>query len=145
MPPVELTPLPSLAGGALVGAGLALLLVASGRPLGASGALGGLLAPGSDRRGVRALFLAGLLAGGLLLALLAPARLAFGVDRSLGALAAAGLLVGVGTRLGNGCTSGHGVCGVARLSPRSLAATAVFMAAGAVTVYVVEHLLGGRL
>ena len=93
----------------------------------------------------RICFLAGLLAGGLLLRSLLPGAFDFGIIRPFSLLALAGLLVGFGTRLGSGCTSGHGVCGVSRLSPRSLVATATFIFTGALVVYLLNHLAGGRL
>lgn len=139
------TPIASLIGGLLIGAASAALLLFNGRIAGISGIVGGLLAPVAGEARWRVAFVAGLLAGGLGACLLAPGWFAFEIDRSLGALAVAGLLVGVGTRIGNGCTSGHGVCGVGRLSKRSIAATMTFMATGAATVFVVHHLLGGGL
>jgi uncharacterized membrane protein YedE/YeeE len=135
----------AVAGGALVGLGLLLLLLASGRVVGVSGVVAGLLRRPDGDFGWRIAFLAGLLAGGLLLAFLTPGALAYGLDRSWVALACAGALVGYGTTLGNGCTSGHGVCGVGRLSPRSMVATGVFIATGAITVLVVRTVAGGRL
>jgi len=138
---LHFTPWASLAGGILIGLAAALLLLANGRIAGISGTLGGLLRPARGDVAWRVSFL-----GGLFLAPLAwltlrampPAQ----IDHSPALLAAAGLLVGLGTRFGSGCTSGHGVCGIARLSPRSLAATACFMAAGIVTVFIVRHVLG---
>jgi hypothetical protein len=123
----------ALAGGVLIGAASALLFLTHGRIAGISGVVGGLL-PGGARhdRGWRAWFAGGVLAAGVVAAAFAPD--AVGVSpRSTVAIAAAGLLVGFGTRLGNGCTSGHGVCGLSRLSARSLVAVATFMAAGAIT------------
>lgn len=128
-----------LAGGALIGASAALLLLLNGRIAGISGILGGLLAPSAREWAWRAAFLVGLLAGPVLLRLLSGHWPEVRVDVSWPMLAAAGLLVGFGTRLGSGCTSGHGVCGLARLSPRSLAAVATFMAAAALTVFLVRH------
>lgn len=141
----EFTATGPLVGGALIGLSASLLLLFNGRVAGVSGVLGGLLFP-SRRPGDaawRAAFLAGLLLGGLALA--AAHRGAFpSVDgaRSLGLVVVAGLLVGYGARLGNGCTSGHGVCGLSRLSVRSLCATMTFMATAAITVYVSLHVLG---
>ena len=112
---------------------------------GISGIFAGILRPVRGETLWKGCFLAGLVAGGLLLRLLLPQAFAFGLVRSPAALMAAGLLVGYGTRLGNGCTSGHGVCGVSRLSRRSIAATAVFLATGALTVFVINHLFGGSL
>jgi uncharacterized membrane protein YedE/YeeE len=135
----------ALAGGGLLGVGLVLALLASGRVVGVSGVLGGLLPSRAGDRGWRLAFLFGLLAGGAALALWWPQAVAFPLDRSWVALVAAGLLVGYGTRLANGCTSGHGVCGVSRLSPRSLLATATFVGSGALTVFVIDTVFGGRL
>jgi uncharacterized membrane protein YedE/YeeE len=139
---LHFTPWASLAGGILIGLATALLLLANGRVAGVSGILGGLLRPAKGDVAWRVAFIAGLfLAPIVWLALRAmpPAQ----IDHTPALLAAGGLLVGIGTRFGSGCTSGHGVCGIARLSPRSLLATACFVAAGFVTVYVVRHVLGG--
>ncbi len=136
------TPFSALAGGILIGVAAALLLLLTGRMAGVSGILGGLVDERGDRDW-RVAFLAGLVAGGLLLAALTPGAFTIAVARSPGALAVAGLLVGIGSQLGSGCTSGHGVCGIGRGSPRGLVATATFMVVGALTVYVVDHLLGG--
>lgn len=136
------TPWSSLLGGALIGAAAALFIVFNGRIAGISGVLGGLLRPASlafGDAGWRVAFVLGLLVAPLVYLLFA-AWPAVQVDASYGALVLAGLLVGVGTRYGAGCTSGHGVCGISRLSPRSLVATACFMAAGFATVYAVRHL-----
>ena len=141
------TPFAALAGGVLIGAASALYLLISGRIAGITGILAGPLQALALRRPLaplrpQLLFVVGLLAAPLVWRLFAPlpgATLAAGP----GLLVAAGLLVGVGTRLANGCTSGHGVCGLARLSLRSLANVLVFMAAGFATVYVVRHVLGG--
>jgi uncharacterized membrane protein YedE/YeeE len=135
----------ALVGGLLVGLGLVLVLLVNRRPTGVSGVVGGLLGPVEGDAGWRIAFLVGLVAGGLLLAAARPGSVAFDVSRSLPTLVVAGALVGIGTRWGNGCTSGHGVCGMGRLSRRSIVATSVFLATGAGTVYVVNHLLGGRL
>jgi uncharacterized membrane protein YedE/YeeE len=134
------TPLASAAGGALIGLSAALLILLSGRIAGISGILGGLLAWPKGDTGWRLAFLSGLLAAPLVVALFAPLP-AVRVDAGSPTLVAAGLLVGIGTRYGAGCTSGHGVCGLSRRSPRSLAATAAFMLAGFATVFVVRHLL----
>jgi hypothetical protein len=139
------TPLPALIGGALIGTSATVLFAFEGRIAGICGILGGVLQPRPGEVAWRAWFLAGLLAGGLVMSVLTPAAFVIAVPRSTGTLVAAGLLVGVGTRLGNGCTSGHGVCGISRLSVRSIVATCVFMAAAALTVYVGDHLLAGRL
>ena len=133
------TPYSALAGGALIGLATALLLLLNGRVAGISGVLGGLLRPVRGDIALRAAFVLGLV--GAPLAYLLFARLPVpGIDADYAALIAAGLLVGVGTRYGSGCTSGHGVCGLARLSSRSLAATACFMASGFATVFVIRHL-----
>jgi uncharacterized membrane protein YedE/YeeE len=131
-----------LAGGALIGLAAASLLAFRGKIAGISGIVGGLLDPTLRDTSWRLLFLAGLAVGGISALALWPGAFAQTLDRSVTAVAVAGLLVGVGTRLGNGCTSGHGVCGTSRLSPRSIAATATFLAAGAVTVLVM-NLFGG--
>jgi len=135
------TPWASLGGGALIGVAAAMFLLLNGRIAGISGVLGGLLKPEKGDITWRVAFIAGLVLAPLLYLLLAewPATQ---IDASWGALVLAGLLVGVGTRYGGGCTSGHGVCGLSRLSPRSAVATLVFMAAGFATVYAVRHLLG---
>ena len=136
------TPVPALAGGILVGLSTSMLLVLNGKVAGISGILGGLLRPAPGDAAWRATFVAGLLIGGVALRLAYPA--AFGESVApLGTVALAGLLVGFGTRLGNGCTSGHGVCGNARLSVRSMVATGTFIVTGALSVYVTRHLLGG--
>jgi uncharacterized membrane protein YedE/YeeE len=138
------TPLASLLGGALIGLAASLLLLADGRIAGISGIVGGLLAPTGGDTAWRALFVAGLLLGGFGLRLVDPALVRMDLDRSTLALVAAGLLVGFGTRLGNGCTSGHGVCGISRGSARSIVATVTFMATGILTAWVVAHGFGGR-
>ncbi len=130
---------PPLAGGALIGASAALLLLANGRIAGISGILGGLLGPSVRDGAWRTAFVIGLLAGPALFRLGAGHWPEVRVGASWPVLVVAGLLVGYGTRLGSGCTSGHGVCGLARLSPRSLAAVATFMAAAIVTVFLVRH------
>jgi uncharacterized membrane protein YedE/YeeE len=138
---LHFTPWASLAGGILIGLATALLLLANGRVAGISGILGGLLRPARGDIAWRVAFIAGLfLAPIVWLALRAmpPAQ----IDHSPALLAAGGLLVGIGTRFGSGCTSGHGVCGIARLSPRSLLATVCFIGAGFVTVFIVRHVLG---
>lgn len=135
------TPWASLAGGALIGLAAAMFALLNGRIAGISGILGGLLQPGGrSDLGWRAAFVLGMLAAPLLW-MAVGALPAIRIDAGWPALVLAGLLVGVGTRYGAGCTSGHGVCGISRLSPRSLAATATFMVAGFATVYVTRHLL----
>lgn len=137
----QFTPWPALIGGAFVGLAASMLLLCNGRIAGISGIVGGLLQPSGGDVGWRVAFTAGLLSGGVLLRFAAPGTLPAGAGAGWSTVAA-GLLVGLGTQIGSGCTSGHGVCGVSRGSPRSLTATATFMAAGIFTVYVVRHLLG---
>lgn len=138
----DFTPLSALIGGALIGLAASLYLLAYGRVCGISGILGGLVDRETEQRAVRLAFLSGLLAAGLGLRLAHPSALASGWTPSLSVAMLAGLLVGFGTRLGSGCTSGHGICGVSRLSLRSLIATLTFLLAGALTVFVARHLLG---
>jgi uncharacterized protein len=144
MTPTEFTPVASLVGGLIIGASAALLLWTVGRVAGISGIAGGLTMrlPRAEILW-RVLFVVGLLAGGAAMAAFEPSMFEFGLDRSLGVLVVAGLLVGFGSRLGGGCTSGHGVCGISRLSRRSILATVTFMAAGILTVFVFQHALGG--
>jgi uncharacterized membrane protein YedE/YeeE len=132
----------SLLGGALIGLAASFLLLLSGRLAGVSGIVAGILQPRRGETLWRALFVAGMVAGGVALAQVRPAVFQPGVARPPLALAAAGVLIGFGTRLGSGCTSGHGICGVSRLSPRSIVATATFMITGAATVFVSRYLLG---
>ncbi len=137
----EFTPWSALGGGVLIGIAAAMFVLLNGRIAGISGVIGGLFKPVTGDVAWRAAFVIGLIGAprvyGLLAALPVPR-----IDASFGALIAAGLLVGVGTRYGSGCTSGHGVCGLARLSPRSFLATAAFMAAGFATVFVTRHIFG---
>ena len=135
------TPWSSLAGGLLIGLATAMLLLLNGRIAGISGILGGLLRPAAGNTAWRVAFILGLVGAPLLFQVFSPLP-AVQIDADTATLIAAGLLVGVGTRVGSGCTSGHGVCGLSRLSPRSLVATAAFMAAGFATVFVVRHLIG---
>jgi uncharacterized protein len=121
------------------------MLLFDGKIAGVSGICAGLLRPVRGDALWRACFIGGLIVGGLLVRMLDAGAYAFTIERSTGAIIAAGLLVGFGTRLGNGCTSGHGVCGVSRLSARSLVATATFLAAGAATVFVINHVLRGSV
>lgn len=137
----HLTPLASLAGGALIGLSATLLLLFNGRVAGVSGILAGAIAPSGDATW-RWAFLGGLLAGGAAMSWLAPSLFVVAYDRTLPMVVVAGLLVGVGTRLGGGCTSGHGVCGLSRLSARSLVATLTFIATGALAVFLVRWLGG---
>lgn len=140
---VNFTPWMSLAGGVLLGVASALFILLNGRVLGISGILGGLLAPRAGDTGWRVSLLLGLFAAPLVMGLLAPAGFiaAPRIDAGFGLVVLAGLLVGIGTRYGSGCTSGHGVCGLSRLSPRSLVATLAFMGAGFATVFVIRHLI----
>lgn len=130
-------------GGGMIGAAAALMIIFNGRIAGISGVLGGLVL---DRKQAeapwRALFLGGLMLGALLVGLARPALAEATLQTGWIGMIAAGLIVGFGTRMGSGCTSGHGVCGIGRLSQRSIVATCSFMAAGFVTVYVLRHLLG---
>lgn len=134
------TPWAALAGGVLVGAAAAMFVLLNGRIAGISGIVGGLLRPIRGDVAWRLAFVAGLVAAPMAYAVFAPWPKPQ-IDAGYVALVAAGLLVGVGTRYASGCTSGHGVCGLSRLSPRSLAATAVFMGAGFLTVFLMRHLL----
>ena len=134
------TPWASLAGGILIGIAAAMFVLLNGRIAGISGILGGLLVPKRPDVAWRVAFIAGLLVAPWALLLFMPAT-APRIDAGFGALVVAGVLVGLGTRYGAGCTSGHGVCGLSRLSPRSLVATLAFMAAGFATVFVVRHLI----
>ena len=134
------TPWSSLIGGMLIGLAAALFVLLNGRIAGISGVLGGLLSPVRGDVLWRLAFVGGIIAAPLTYSIFQTLP-QVQIDADYAALIAAGLLVGVGTRYGSGCTSGHGVCGLSRLSLRSLAATAIFMGAGFVTVYVVRHLL----
>ncbi len=138
------TPWSSLAGGVLIGLSATAMLALLGRIAGVSGIVGGLLS-GERPLAWRAMFVGGLLVGGSVMSLVQPSSFAMTLDRSAPALALAGLLVGFGSRLGSGCTSGHGVCGIARASKRSVVATLVFMTTGALTALVVTQALGGRV
>jgi hypothetical protein len=135
------TPYSALAGGALIGLAAVVLMLFHGRIAGISGIVGGLLAPRAGDVAWRAAFLVGMIVAAAALAASGFAPVLR--DRpALGIVILAGLLVGFGTRLGSGCTSGHGVCGLARLSPRSLVATLIFMASAALVVFVTRHVLG---
>lgn len=135
----------ALAGGALIGTAAVGLLYCNGRIAGISNIVGGLLPPEAGEAGWRGAFLSGLLLGGVLLLWLYPQAFSAMPARAPAGMALAGLLVGLGASLGNGCTSGHGICGLARRSPRSMAATAAFMASGAATVYLLRHVWEGVL
>jgi hypothetical protein len=136
------TPISALIGGALIGAGIVLLMIANGRIAGVSGILGRAIQPDGPEWRWRVGFIAGLIGGAALAMLAGFAPAAIEITGSLPLLIGGGLLVGFGTQLGSGCTSGHGVCGLARLSPRSLVATGLFMASGAATVFVMRHAIG---
>jgi uncharacterized membrane protein YedE/YeeE len=139
----NLTPLSGMLGGALIGLAAAALMLLTGRLAGVSGILGGLLTARPADHVWRIAFVAGLIAAPLVAALGGAPLPRPAVATNLALVAAAGLLVGFGTRMGNGCTSGHGVCGFARLSPRSIVATAVFMVTAIITVAIVRHGVGG--
>ncbi len=134
------TPWAALAGGVLLGLASALFVLLNGRILGISGIVGGLLRPRAGDMGWRLAFVLGMLvAPGLYWLVVGPTQPR--IDATWGMVVIAGLLVGVGTRYGSGCTSGHGVCGLSRMSPRSLVATLAFMGAGFVTVFLIRHAL----
>jgi hypothetical protein len=135
------TPGTSLAGGLLIGLASTLFLLFNGRIAGISGIVGGLLKPARGDVAWRVAFAAGLVIAPLVYALAAPLPQVH-VEASYPVLLIAGLLVGIGTRYGSGCTSGHGICGLSRRSPRSVMATVAFMFAGFVTVYIARHLIG---
>lgn len=143
MEPSTFTPWSGLLGGLLIGLASAALLFANGRIAGVSGILGRSFFPAGGDLGWRIAFLAGLPLGAFLVGLVAPSTTALAITHSTPLLVAGGLLVGVGTQIGSGCTSGHGICGLGRGSRRSLVATVTFMAVGIATVFVVRHLLGG--
>ena len=134
-----------LLGGMLIGLAAAAIWIFNGRVAGISNIFSGLLRPQSKEVAWQVSFVAGLLVGGLITYLLSPASYAITIQRSLTTFAVAGLLVGFGAYLANGCTSGHGVCGNSRLSPRSLVATLTFMFTGGVSVWIVNAFLGGSL
>jgi uncharacterized membrane protein YedE/YeeE len=135
----------ALFGGVLIGFAALFMLLFNGRILGVSGILGGLFGTTSRRELWRWCFILGIFFGGILLQLVMPSALENSLNRTPLALVFAGLLVGWGTRLGSGCTSGHGICGVSRLSPRSLLATLIFMVVAILTVWIFKILNGGSL
>jgi uncharacterized membrane protein YedE/YeeE len=139
----DFTPIPALLGGALIGLAASLLLLTVGKIAGVSGLYGGVLRRGTSDRAFRLSFVMGLVLAGAALRVVAPGVFATTWGATLPVALLAGVIVGFGTQLGSGCTSGHGVCGISRLSPRSLLATGTFMATGFATTYVVRHLLGG--
>lgn len=138
---LNFTPWQALSGGLLIGLSAALFILFDGRILGISGIVGGLLKPASGDIAWRIAFVLGVFSAPWVWLLFAE-PVAVTIDANTPTLVIAGLLVGLGTRFGSGCTSGHGVCGLSRLSPRSLVATLAFMATGFITVYVVRHLIG---
>ncbi len=135
------TPVSGLIGGLLIGLATALMMLFNGRIAGISGIVGGLLARNGSEVGWRAVFVVGLLLGAFVYMLATGGALPVRVEASLPVMVVAGLLVGFGTRLGSGCTSGHGISGIARLSKRSVVATLVFMGAGIITVFLTGHVL----
>ncbi len=135
----------AIIGGAIIGLAASLLFLANGRIAGISGILGQAIRTKTTDRDWRMTFLAGLLVGGMALLNAMPDVIVAPSSRTLGSVAVAGLLVGVGTRMGNGCTSGHGVCGLTRFSGRSLAATLAFMATGFTTATIIQVAFGGAL
>jgi uncharacterized protein len=137
------TPWSALIGGSLIGIASALMLRLNGRIAGVSGIVGGLLRPARGDAAWRAAFIVGLVLGALAFSALGGNVDHIVIEADYALLVVGGLLVGFGTRLGGGCTSGHGVCGLSRLSPRAFAATALFMTSAAVTVYLVRHVVGG--
>jgi uncharacterized protein len=139
----EFTPISALAGGALVGLASALLLLAGGRIAGISSITGGVLRLERGDTAWRLAFIIGLMAGVAAYAAAGGPLAEITIEADWATLVVGGLLVGFGTRLGGGCTSGHGVCGISRFSTRSIVATVVFMVVAAATVFVVRHLLGG--
>jgi len=141
MPP-EFTPFSSALGGALIGLSASALLLIQGRVAGISGIIGGLFTPRAGDIGWRVAFVVGLVVAGIAAALFTPELVAVEVDRAPWMVGVAGVLVGLGTRIGNGCTSGHGVCGIGRLSPRGIVATLSFIATGAAAVVAVRTLVG---
>lgn len=139
------TPLASLVGGMLIGTSASLLMLFNGRIAGISGIFGGLVTPQRHELAWRAAFVAGLLAGGAVMFALRPELFSYTLQRSWWAVALAGALVGVGSRLGSGCTSGHGVCGLSRTSGRSLVSVIVFMSMAVLVVFVIQRAFGGAL
>jgi uncharacterized membrane protein YedE/YeeE len=139
----EFTPLMSLLGGTLIGLSAVLLMAFHGRIAGMTGILTGLLPPVSSDWPWRAAFIAGAIVAPMLIASFSSEAIGFDSPAPTPWLVISGLIVGVGVYFGSGCTSGHGVCGLARLSPRSIVATAIFMTATAATVFIIRHVMGG--
>lgn len=139
----EFTPLTALAGGVLIGLSALLMLGLNGRIAGISGIVGNLFSTRGGELAWRLAFTLGLIAGAFAFLQLAPAgALSIQIDAGMPLMILSGAIVGIGTQMGSGCTSGHGVCGIGRMSPRSITATAVFMAVAVATVFIVRHLLG---
>jgi uncharacterized membrane protein YedE/YeeE len=134
------TPWSALIGGLILGIAAVIFILINGRITGISGILGGLLSPTQGDVWWRVAFIAGLIMAPLIYSLFTTL---IQIDASYPLLIIAGLIVGIGTRYGSGCTSGHGICGISRLSPRSLVATAAFMAAGFITVFIIRHVIAG--
>ena len=142
----DFTPIASLGGGILIGTASVLLMALFGRVMGATGILAGFLVPtGREDWGWRASLLAGMVSAPVLLWLVIGETVTIEVPVSTTAMIIGGLIVGIGVTYGGGCTSGHGVCGIARLSPRSIVATCVFLGAAIVTVYITRHVIGGAI
>ena len=139
----EFTPISALVGGALLGLAAVLLMLLNGRIAGVSGILGGLMRFDKGEFGWRAAFVLGLILTPPIYMRVTGNVIPISTPEPLWVVILAGFLVGVGSQMGNGCVSGHGICGVARLSVRSITATITFMIAGIVTVYIVRHVLGG--
>ncbi len=139
------TPIASLIGGVLIGLAAVGMQFFTGRIGGISGIYGGLLNADRGDTAWRVWFIGGLMVGALIMSVATPERLDIVIHKSELAIIVAGLLVGIGARLGSGCTSGHGVCGIGRLAPRSLVATAVFMTTGVIAAIVVNHVFGGNV
>jgi uncharacterized protein len=137
------TPISAAIGGALIGLSAVLLMLSTGRIAGISGIFSGLLNMRGEDKGWRIAFLAGLILAPVIAGLVGYAMSPPKLPASWAVIVVAGLLVGFGTRLGGGCTSGHGICGIARLSPRSIAATVIFMVTAIATVAITRHVLGG--
>ncbi|KON58958.1 membrane protein [Vibrio parahaemolyticus] len=138
---LNVIPWESLFGGILLGISATILLLVNGKIAGISGIMNGIMSPKKGDYSWRLFFAVGMIAGGLISVLMLGVAVPSTVNLSLGMVVAAGLLVGIGTRLGNGCTSGHGICGMGRLSKRSIVATCVFMAVAGLTVFVRLHLV----
>ncbi len=142
---VNFTPIPALIGGILIGLAATLVLLLNGKLAGISGIVARVVRPVPGDTAWRAVFLLGMVAGGALTFAVWPSTSAFGLDASWSRILIGGLLVGIGTRVGGGCTSGHGVCGISLGSRRSIVATLTFMATGFATVYVLRHVLAGGM